>query len=165
MVLEERVEGGARRVNPRRASAFDALCAECDTRRVPGAAGAAWEGHGAFAEGAVAVNRKDAPRLPVSYEGLRALQTEFARYQGEAFPEREPRFFALELAGETGELANLEKKEWTGRAVDAAAYTDEAADVVIAAINYANARGIDLGAAVCAKMAEIERRRLRTPRQ
>lgn len=109
------------------------------------------------------VNQEDAPPLPRSYKGLRALQAEFARYQAEAFPERAPRFFALELAGETGELANLEKKEWKGRRVDAAAYTDEAADVMIAVMNYANARGIDLGAAVSAKMAEIERRRGRDP--
>ncbi len=101
--------------------------------------------------------------MPRSYEGLRTLQAEFARYQAAAFPEREPRFFALELAGETGELANLEKKEWKGRAIEAAAYTDEAADVMIAVMNYANARGIDLGAAVSEKMAAIERARRRTP--
>ena len=109
------------------------------------------------------VNGEDAPRLPRSYEGLGALQAEFARYQEEAFPEREPRFFALELAGETGELANLEKKEWKGREIDQAAYTDEAADVMIAVMNYANARGIDLAEAVSEKMAEIERIRRERP--
>lgn len=103
------------------------------------------------------------PPLPRSYDGLRALQAEFGRYQQRAFPERESRFFALELAGETGELANLEKKEWKGVGIAPAAYADEAADVVIAALNYANARGIDLGEAVSEKMAEIERRRRRTP--
>ena len=114
-------------------------------------------------EGTVLVNEEDAPRLPRSYEGLGALQDEFARYQQEAFPEREPRFFALELAGETGELANLEKKEWKGREVDRAAYTDEAADVMIAVMNYANARGIDLAEAVSEKMAKIERIRRERP--
>lgn len=114
-------------------------------------------------EGTIPVNEEDAPRLPRSYEGLGALQAEFARYQEEAFPEREPRFFALELAGETGELANLEKKEWKGREVDRAAYTDEAADVMIAVMNYANARGIDLAEAVSEKMAEIERIRRERP--
>ena len=109
------------------------------------------------------MNEEDAPRLPRSYEGLRALQAEFERYQEEAFPEREPRFFALELAGETGELANLEKKEWKGREIDQAAYTDEAADVMIAVMNYANARGIDLGEAVSVKMAKIERIRQERP--
>ncbi|MBI5154506.1 hypothetical protein HZA57_04640, partial [Candidatus Poribacteria bacterium] len=38
---------------------------------------------------------------------------------------------------------------------------DEAADVLIAVVNYANARGMDLGAAVATKLHEIERRRLR----
>ncbi len=109
------------------------------------------------------VSHEDAPPLPRSYEGLRALQAEFERYQKRAFPARGPRFFALELAGETGELANLEKKEWRGGAIAPAAYADEAADVVIAALNYANARGIDLGAAVSEKMSEIERRRRRAP--
>lgn len=108
-------------------------------------------------------NHEAAPALPRSYEGLRVLQAEFARYQAAAFPVRAPRFFALELAGETGELANLEKKEWKGRAVEAAAYTDEAADVMIAVMNYANARGIDLAAAVSEKMAAIECARRRTP--
>lgn len=101
--------------------------------------------------------------LPRSYEGLRILQDEFQAYQRAAFPEREPRFFALELSGETGELANLEKKEWKGRRVEAAAFTDEAADVLIAVLNYANARGIDMARAVSEKMAEIDRQRLRNP--
>ncbi len=122
-----------------------------------------FSGSRASVGGTIPVNGEDAPRLPRSYEGLRALQAEFARYQEEAFPVREPRFFALELAGETGELANLEKKEWKGREVESADYTDEAADVMIAVMNYANARGIDLGAAVSDKMARIERIRKEQP--
>ncbi|MBI2131517.1 MAG: hypothetical protein HYT99_01635 [Candidatus Tectomicrobia bacterium] len=102
-------------------------------------------------------------RLPRSYDGLRHLQGEFDAYQRAAFPEREPRFFALELAGETGEIANLEKKVWKGREVEDAAFPDEAADVLIALLNYANARGIDLARAVSEKMAEIDRRRLLHP--
>lgn len=106
--------------------------------------------------------------LPASYGGLKALQEEFRAYQRAAFPEREPRFFALELCGEAGELANLEKKEWKGSAAGAAApsgaeYADEAADVLIAVLNYANERGIDLAQAVREKMAEIDRRRLEAP--
>lgn len=102
-------------------------------------------------------------RLPRSYEGLGRLQGELDAYQRAAFPEREPRFFALELAGETGELANLEKKAWKGREVGDAAFRDEAADVLIALLNYSNARGIDLARAVSEKMAEIDRRRLLHP--
>ena len=102
--------------------------------------------------------------LPASYGGLKALQEEFEAYQRAAFPEREPRFFALELCGEAGELANLEKKEWKGSAAPSGAeYADEAADVLIAVLNYANERGIDLAQAVREKMAEIDRRRLETP--
>ncbi len=105
--------------------------------------------------------------LPASYGGLRTLQAEFMRYQRAAFPQRPPRFFALELAGETGELANLEKKVWKGRRVDEADFTDEAADVCIALLNFANSRGIDLARAVERKMRRIDRARLaeaETPR-
>ena len=78
--------------------------------------------------------------------------------------------FALELCGEAGELANLEKKEWKGSGAPSGAatpsgaeYADEAADVLIAVLNYANERGIDLAQAVREKMAEIDRRRLEAP--
>lgn len=101
--------------------------------------------------------------LPASYRGLRTLQTEFRRYQEAAFPHRPPRFFALELAGETGELANLEKKVWKGRRVDEADFVDEAADVCIALLNFANTRGIDLAAAVERKMRHIDTRRRDEP--
>ena len=101
--------------------------------------------------------------LPTSYRGLRALQTEFRRYQEAAFPHRPPRFFALELAGETGELANLEKKVWKGRRVAEADFVDEAADVCIALLNFANSRGIDLAAAVERKMRHIDNRRRAEP--
>lgn len=94
--------------------------------------------------------------LPAGYDGLRSLQREFRRYQDAAFPERPSRFFALELAGETGELANLEKKVWKGRDVDSGDFEDESADVCIALLNYANSRGIDLAAAVEEKMRRID---------
>ena len=102
--------------------------------------------------------------LPASYGGLRTLQQEFMRYQRAAFPERPPRFFALELAGETGELANLEKKVWKGRRVDDARFTDEAADVCIALLNFANSRAIDLASAVERKMRRIDGGRRAGPR-
>ncbi len=111
------------------------------------------------------MNDKGPAPLQRSYGGLRDLQGEFETYQRAAFPEREPRFFALELCGEAGELANLEKKTWKGREVDEADFIDEAADVVIAIMNYANARNIDIAHAVSGKMAEIDRRRLREPGQ
>lgn len=99
------------------------------------------------------------PLLPNSYSGVRTLQNEFDRYQRAAFPVRPSNFFSLELCGEAGELANLEKKVWKGRAIADAAFIDEAADVLIALLNYCNSRGIDLAAAAEQKMAEIERRR------
>lgn len=101
--------------------------------------------------------------LPASYDGLQTLQTEFHRYQEAAFPHRPSRFFALELAGETGELANLEKKVWKGRHVDEAAFVDEAADVCIALLNFVNSRGIDLAGAVERKMRHIDRTRRADP--
>ncbi|GEM_PF-219257 len=107
----------------------------------------------------------DAPSavLPSSYGGLQTLQAEFLHYQKAAFPERPPRFFALELAGETGELANLEKKVWKGRQVADADFDDEAADVCIALMNFANSRGIDLARVVKQKMRHIDGRRLAEP--
>ena len=101
--------------------------------------------------------------LPAGYGGLRALQAEFRLYQEAAFPHRPPRFFALELAGETGELANLEKKVWKGRTIERADFEDEAADVCIALLNYANSRGIDLAGAVDAKMSRIDTTRRAEP--
>lgn len=109
------------------------------------------------------MNDDGSSHLPGSYEGLKDLQREFDAYQRAVFPKREPRFFALELCGEAGELANLEKKTWKGRPVDEADFIDEAADVVIAILNYSNARGIDIARAVSEKMAEIDRRRLKAP--
>lgn len=93
-------------------------------------------------------------------ESLRAAQRAYGEYNARVFPPRPAEFFALELAGETGELANKEKKRWTGREVPDAELAEEAADVFIALVNYCNARGIDLGAAAGEKMLEIEARRV-----
>lgn len=100
--------------------------------------------------------------FPASYSAIRVLQSEFDRYQREGFPERGPHFFALELNGEAGELANFEKKDWKGLAIDPADFADEAADVFIALMNYANARGVDLASAVKEKMKRIESKRRQT---
>lgn len=104
-----------------------------------------------------------AARLPESYRGLGTLQGEFRRYQEAAFPRRPPRFFALELAGEAGELANLEKKAWKGRSVAREEFANEVADVCIALLNFANSREIDVAASVRAKMSRIDRRRRAEP--
>lgn len=109
------------------------------------------------------MSRRDAPSLPSSWEALARLQREFDAYQRQAFPVRPSEFFALELCGEAGELANLEKKAWKGRPVAAADFAEEAADVVIAVLNYANTRGIDLAERVREKMARIESRRRADP--
>ncbi|MCS7000906.1 MAG: hypothetical protein RML15_07850 [Bacteroidota bacterium] len=98
--------------------------------------------------------------LVACQELLPRLQSRFAAYQRAYFPERSPEFFCLELCGEAGELANLEKKIWKGIEVPPEDVADEAADVLIALVNYANARGIDLGTAVKAKVGIIEQTRL-----
>lgn len=92
-------------------------------------------------------------------ECLNKIQAEFDAYQKGHFPERPPEFFCLELNGEAGELANIEKKRWKGRNVPDECFADEAADVLIALMNYANARGIDLGLAVMDKLLKIEEKR------
>ncbi len=83
-------------------------------------------------------------------------------YQRDHFPQRSPEFFALELCGEVGEIANLEKKLWKGRAEEVSdeALAEEAADAFIALLNYVNARNIDLADAVYEKLLKIEKKRL-----
>lgn len=101
------------------------------------------------------------PLTPPSVAGIAAVQRSFDAYQMEAFGQREAAFFALELAGECGELANLEKKIWRDptRPVEFEPLADEAADVLIALLNYCNARKIDLEAAARSKLERIEGRR------
>lgn len=98
--------------------------------------------------------------LPQHYAGIEDLQKEFARYQKAGFPERGANFFALELNGEAGELANLEKKVWKGKEIPLDQFEDQAADVLIALLNYANARGVNLAKATEKKMAVIDTKRI-----
>lgn len=84
-----------------------------------------------------------------------SVQEGFDAYQRACFVDRPSEFFALELCGEAGELANLEKKRWKGLEIDPARIADEAADVFIALMNFSNAAGIDLAAAVAAKLERI----------
>ena len=88
-------------------------------------------------------------------DGLPAVQRAFDAYQQTSFIPRSPEFFALELCGEAGELANLVKKVWKGRDIPDADVADEAADVLIALMNFCNARSIDLAAAVADKLTRI----------
>jgi NTP pyrophosphatase (non-canonical NTP hydrolase) len=92
-------------------------------------------------------------------QSLRAVQERFDVYQREKFTARPPEFFCLELCGEAGELANLEKKPWKGKDISRNRLEDEAADVLIALMNYCNARGIDLGEVVVEKLIRIEEKR------
>jgi len=91
---------------------------------------------------------------------LPEVQSLFDNYQNEFFPKRSPEFFCLELNGEAGELANLEKKQWKGREIKLEDMADEAADVFIALINYCNSRKIDLGSSVSKKLRKIEEKRI-----
>ena len=94
--------------------------------------------------------------------GLSNIQKNFDEYQTKAFPKREPQFFALEVCGECGELANIEKKIWRDPAKKGELSTQlgsEAADVFISLMNYANSRGINLEEEVAGKLREIEKRR------
>ena len=98
---------------------------------------------------------------PAVFE-LNKIQENFNHYQNNAFPKREPQFFALELAGECGELANCEKKLWRDPSfqLEENKLEFEAADVFIALINYCNTRNINLEVAVQKKLIEIEKRRV-----
>jgi len=92
-------------------------------------------------------------------QSIEKLQKAFEDYQNENFPNRSPEFFCLELNGEAGELANLEKKKWKGKEVSLELFEDEASDVLIALMNYSNARRIDLAKAVIKKLDSIEKKR------
>lgn len=96
----------------------------------------------------------------ISKDRLEEIQEHFELYQKQNFPERSPEFFCLELNGEAGELANLEKKIWKGKDITFESIADEAADVFIALINYSNARKINLGQAVSQKLQKIEAKRI-----
>jgi NTP pyrophosphatase (non-canonical NTP hydrolase) len=96
-----------------------------------------------------------------SRDNIKRVQQEFDVYQKQHFDKRSPEFFCLELNGEAGELANIEKKRWKGKDIPDDKFADEAADVCIALMNYANARGIDLGGAVSEKLLKIEAKRLK----
>ena len=85
-----------------------------------------------------------------------SVQKAFDAYQNTCFVARPPEFFCLELCGEAGELANLEKKLWKGANIAMDRVNDEAADVFISLMNYANARGIDLASAVADKLSRIK---------
>lgn len=98
-------------------------------------------------------------------DNISEIQSLFNDYQNENFPERSPEFFCLELNGEAGELANAEKKRWKGKIVDDSVYNDEAADVLIALMNYSNSRGINLGKAIHKKMKKIEKKRIELEKQ
>jgi NTP pyrophosphatase (non-canonical NTP hydrolase) len=87
---------------------------------------------------------------------LPMVQQLFADYQHKSFVDRPPEFFALELCGEAGELANMEKKRWRGDVTDENATAMEAADVLISLVNFCNARGINLSEAVVQKLSVIQ---------
>ncbi len=90
---------------------------------------------------------------------LNELQGLFHAYQESSFPRRSSEFFCLELCGEAGELANLEKKKWKGKNISQERVADEAADVFIALMNYCNAGGVALGDSVRSKLQRIEEKR------
>lgn len=92
---------------------------------------------------------------------LSQIQAGFDEYQKKCFPKRSPEFFCLELNGEAGELANLEKKLWKGKHIEKEKIAEESADVFIALLNYANSRDIDLSKAVSEKLKLIENKRLK----
>jgi NTP pyrophosphatase (non-canonical NTP hydrolase) len=90
---------------------------------------------------------------------IKKAQNEFDSYQKAYFKARSSEFFCLELCGEAGELANFEKKHWKGKDIPIERLEDEAADVLIALMNYCNAKNIDLSKSLLNKLRKIEKRR------
>lgn len=98
-------------------------------------------------------------------DNLNIIQQSFDFYQNQSFKKKPPEFFCLELNGEAGELANLEKKQWKGRNVSEDDLAEEAADVFIALINYCNSRNISLAKSLTKKLKKIEEIRIRRQEQ
>lgn len=90
---------------------------------------------------------------------IEKAQDIFDVYQNECFVKRSPEFFCLELNGEAGELANFEKKHWKGKSIPIDRFEDEAADVLIALLNYSNAKRINLGESLKNKLLKIDKKR------
>lgn len=90
---------------------------------------------------------------------LPKIQKSFQKYQQNHFPIRSPQFFCLELNGEVGELANLEKKICKGKEVETSNLAEESADAFIALMNYSNSRDLDLTRALLKKLEWIENKR------
>lgn len=67
------------------------------------------------------------------------------------------KFYALELAGEVGELANIVKKMWrNGESEELQGkLKEEAADVLISYLLFLNASGIDIEAAFAEKIEKL----------
>ncbi len=92
-------------------------------------------------------------------ENMKKIQFDFNDYQNAFFKAKPAEYFCLELNGEAGELANLEKKLWKGNKIEKDLLEDEAADVFISLMNYSNARRINLAEAVKGKLRKIEEKR------
>ncbi|MCO5249998.1 MAG: hypothetical protein M9949_01080 [Candidatus Kapabacteria bacterium] len=97
--------------------------------------------------------------MEIVAEALERVQLGFDDYQKECFISRPSEFFCLELNGEAGELANIEKKAWKGKEIPHEQFESEVADVLIALMNYCNAKGVNLGQAVSDKLKLIEEKR------
>ncbi len=98
--------------------------------------------------------------IEIVADTLESVRRGFDDYQNACFEVKSPEFFCLELNGEAGELANIEKKAWKGKAIPHEEFADEAADVLIALMNYCNAKGVNLGEAVRRKLMMIEANRI-----
>lgn len=97
--------------------------------------------------------------IKIVADALESVRQGFDNYQNACFEAKPPEFFCLELNGEAGELANIEKKAWKGKEIPHEEFEDEAADVLIALMNYCNAKGINLGDSVRRKLMMIEEKR------
>lgn len=89
----------------------------------------------------------------VSWDDVRALAI-----RGRTFDDSHVPFLTLALAGEVGELANLTKKRWRGKAVSPTADDDEMGDILVYLILRAEARGVDLLEVAYRKMVETGQR-------
>lgn len=98
---------------------------------------------------------------PTDMDMLHRCIVNHLQWPFDAGPER-LRFLTLALCGETGELANLVKKEWRGDDLDKDAWTakvkSEVADIGNYTFMIGEALGLDVPQLMMAKLIEVEQR-------
>jgi NTP pyrophosphatase (non-canonical NTP hydrolase) len=95
---------------------------------------------------------------PTWQERARRLHARIVCDKWRTYSPEDKRFLSLALCGETGELANLIKKDWRGDQIEREQIASELADIRIYLELLADAYTLDLDSQCSIKMVEVEQR-------